>query len=148
MSTKSIAEVTTVIHDTIERVWRALVDPEMIASYMMGTNVTTDRKEGSPITWKGEWKGKAYEDSGELIIVREPELFKYTHVSGADPEQAHTVTVELKEVGGVTHLHLTQDNNLTEESRRESEKNWTAMFDGLKKALGEAPVSKPEEART
>lgn len=148
MSTKSIAEVTTVIHEPIERVWQAFVDPDVIASYMMGALVTTDRKEGSPITWKGEWKGKAYEDSGQLIIVRGPDLLKYTRVSGADPAQAHTITVELKEVAGVTHVKLTQDNNPTEEACTEAEKNWSAILDGLKQALGEAPVSKPEEART
>jgi len=147
MSSKSIADVTTVIHEPIQRVWQALVDPELIAQYMMGAQVTTDWEEGSTIRWKGEWNGKAYEDKGHLIIVREPDLLKYTHVSSLDPDKAHTITVQLKEVAGVTHLHLTQDNNISQQSCIAAEKNWRGMLDGLKKALGEAPVAKPVEPR-
>ena len=39
----------------------ALTKPEKVKQYIHGTNLTTDWKEGSPISWKGEWKGKAYE---------------------------------------------------------------------------------------
>ncbi len=148
MSSGNIAEVTTIIHEPIDRVWQALVDPELIAKYMMGAQVSTDWKEGSPIMWKGEWKGKPFEDHGTVITVREPDLLKYTHTSGASSDaKEHTVTVELKEAANVTHLHLTQDGNATEKEREESEKNWSAMLDGLKKVLGEAPVSTPEQAR-
>jgi uncharacterized protein YndB with AHSA1/START domain len=144
-----IAIVTTVIHSTIDRVWKALTDPEQIAQYMMGARVTTDWKEGSPITWQGEWQGKPFEDKGRVLIAREPELLKYGHTSGTAqrPEEEHIVTIELKEVGGVTHVRLTQDNNPTEEARKHSEENWTLMLDGLKKMLGEAPVPKPVAPR-
>jgi hypothetical protein len=33
----------------------------------MGADVETDGKPGSPITWKGEYQGKPYEDKGELV---------------------------------------------------------------------------------
>jgi hypothetical protein len=36
---------------------------------MFGSEVTTDWKPGSPITWKGEFEGRAYEDKGEVIAV-------------------------------------------------------------------------------
>ena len=149
MSTGHIATVTTIIHQPIDRVWQALVDPEDIRQYMKGVQVTTDWAEGSAITWKGTWNGKPFEDHGRLIAVREPEMLKYTHVRGSagDAGPEHIVTVELKEVGGVTHLRLTQDNNATEEECAASEKTWNAMFDDLKKMLGEAPVPKPEEPR-
>ncbi|MEO8589142.1 MAG: SRPBCC family protein [Flavobacteriales bacterium] len=144
-----IAKATAIIHEPIERVWEALVDPEQIARYMMGTQVTSDWKEGSPIAWKGEWNNKAFEDTGRVLKNQEPELLKYSHRSGtrSDATAEHIVTIELKEVAGVTHLRLTQDNNATEEACAESEKNWTAMLDGLKKMLGEAPVAKPEAPR-
>ena len=45
-----------------EDVWRALTDPEVIKQYMFGSEVNTDWKPGSPITWKGEFEGRAYED--------------------------------------------------------------------------------------
>jgi uncharacterized protein YndB with AHSA1/START domain len=141
MSNGKVANVTTIIHAPIDRVWKALVDPEEIAQYMMGARVVTDWTDGSPIRWKGEWKGKAFEDVGRVLKVREPDMLSYTHKSGATEDaEEHVIIIELKEVGGVTHLRLTQDNNATEEAREHSEANWTQMLDTLKKMLGEAPV--------
>ena len=52
-----------------EEVWRALTDPEVIKKYMFGSEVKTDWQPGSPITWQGEFEGRAYEDKGEIIAV-------------------------------------------------------------------------------
>ena len=52
---------------TPERVWRALTDPAQIKDWMVGTDVETDWRVGSPISWRGELDGKAYgtgEDPG------------------------------------------------------------------------------------
>ena len=46
------------------------MNPEAIKQYMFGTNVVTDWREGSPITWKGEWQGKSYEDKGVMFPLR------------------------------------------------------------------------------
>ncbi len=139
------ASVTTVFHFPIGRVWKALVDPQDVAQYMMGARMTTDWKEGSPIEWKGEWEGKAYEDHGKVLGVLEPDLLKYSHRSGSTTgtREEHIITIELRETAGVTHLRLTQDNNADQEACERAEKNWTMILDGLKKLLGEAPVPKP-----
>ncbi len=144
------AIVTTIIHAPIDRVWKALIDPEDIARYMMGARVNTDWVEGNPIHWSGEWKGKAFEDEGRVLKVREPDLLAYTHNSASadGTTEEHVVTIELKEVGGVTHLRLTQDGNATQTAREHAEANWTQMLDQLKKMLGEAPVPSPEVTRT
>ena len=52
-----------------EQVWRALTDRELIKQYMFGSEVETDWKPGSPITWQGEFEGRPYEDKGEIISV-------------------------------------------------------------------------------
>ena len=148
MGNTNTATVSAIIHFDIDHVWNALTDPDEIARYMMGTHVETDWKEGSSIVWKGKWKNKAYEDHGRVLKVREPELLEYVHYSGTDTTTGgHHVLIELQEVAGVTHVRLTQNNNPTDKARLEVEKNWTAMFDGLKRSLGEAPVSKPVKAR-
>lgn len=36
-----------------ERVWRVLVDPDLVARYMYGTSVETDWQVGSRIVWRG-----------------------------------------------------------------------------------------------
>lgn len=143
-----IAVVSTIIHHPIERVWKALIDPEEIQRYMMGARVNTDWKEGSPITWIGEWEGHQYVDNGTVLVVREPDLLKYTHTSGSSGKAAeHTVTIELKEVAGVTHLRLSQDGNSTDTQREAAEEKWGRMLDQLKAMLGEAPVPAPEAPR-
>lgn len=144
-----IAVVSTVIHHPIERVWNALVDPDEIPSYMMGARVNTDWKEGSPITWSGEWEGRRYVDNGTVLVVREPDLLKYTHASSTahDPTE-HTVTIELKEVAGITHMRLSQDGNTTEAVRDAAQEKWARMLDQLKVMLGEAPVPAPVQPRT
>lgn len=134
------ATATTLIHFPIERVWQALTDPKQIAQYMFGAQVESDWEEGSPISWKGEFQGKPFHDTGRVLAANPPQLLKYSHTSGGEE---HIVTVDLKEVGGVTHLRLTQTNNATEEARDHAQRNWEQMLDGLKKMLGEAPTPTP-----
>jgi uncharacterized protein YndB with AHSA1/START domain len=122
------------------KVWDALTNPNKVKQYLHGTNLTTDWKVGSPIAWKGEWKGKAYLDKGTVLGIEPEKHLKYTHWSpmggSADkPENYHTVTCELAEKGGKTTLTLTQDNNATqEEADRMAADNWGPMLEGLRKA--------------
>jgi uncharacterized protein YndB with AHSA1/START domain len=140
MDKNHIAKASVSINAPAEKVWDALVDPKAIKQYMFGTNVLSDWKEGSPIVWKGEWQGKAYEDKG-VILQRKPErTLQYSHFSPLSgmpdkPENYHTVTIELSGHGNQTDVTLTQDNNATEAERSESEKNWGMMLTALKKFL-------------
>jgi len=54
------------------QVWNALTDPTVIKKYFLGTEVTTSWRVGEPITFKGEWQGKHYEDKG-VVLSHEPE---------------------------------------------------------------------------
>jgi uncharacterized protein YndB with AHSA1/START domain len=45
------------INSSIDKVWFALTDKEMIRQYFYGTEVNTDWKKGSPITFTGTWQG-------------------------------------------------------------------------------------------
>ena len=136
-----LAKTSTTIDAPAGRVWDALVTPSIIRQYMFGTNVTSDWKEGSPITWKGEWEGKAYEDKGVIQKIQPGRLIRFTHFSPQaglpdKPENYHTVTIELAEDGSDrTRVSLSQDNNPTDEARQHSEKNWGMMLDGMKKLL-------------
>jgi uncharacterized protein YndB with AHSA1/START domain len=140
MENALVAEASAEIAAPISKVWSALVSPELIKRYMFGSTVISDWQPGSPIVWKGEWNGKAYEDKG-VILRAEPECaLSFTHFSPlsglADaPENYHTVTIELSAGDDITRLHLSQDNNPTDEARAHSEKNWRMMLDGLKKVV-------------
>ena len=132
-----IAQASTTIKASSEVVWDALVNPDAIRQYMFGATVTTDWHEGNPITWKGEWQGRRYEDKGIVLHVQPTKELEYTHYSPLsgqpdDPANYHTVRIELDEEKDRTLVVLTQDNNPSEEARQHSQKNWEQMLRGLK----------------
>jgi uncharacterized protein YndB with AHSA1/START domain len=135
-----IARASVTINAPGTKVWDALVNPDAIQQYMFGTNVITDWHEGSPITWKGEWQGKSYADRGVILQLKPGRILQYSHFSPLsglpdEPENYHTVTIELWGEGNQTLVSLVQDNNATEEARIHSEKNWRMMLAALKKLL-------------
>lgn len=135
-----IAEASTTINAPVAKVWTALVTPDQIKQYMFGTTVVTDWQEGSPIVWKGEWQGKAYEDKGKILKLEKPKILQYSHfspLSGASdsPENYHTVTIKLAEKGQKTTVSLTQDHNESEEERQHAVQNWDTFLHGMKKFL-------------
>ena len=138
-----VARARITIEAPVADVWNALVTPEIIARYMFGTNVVSDWKEGGAILWRGEWKGRAYEDRGRLLRVRPQRMLRYSHYSPLSgvpdlPENHHTVTIELSpRPGARTDVSLSQDNDATEDARRHSESNWRMMLEALKRVVEE-----------
>jgi Activator of Hsp90 ATPase homolog 1-like protein len=59
----------------------------------------------------------------------------FSPLSGQEdvPENYHTVSYDLRERDGVTHVMLRQDNNATAEEAEHSAKNWEMMLDGLRR---------------
>jgi len=129
---------TVTINASTADVWDALTNSAKVKQYMHGTEMSTDWKEGSSISWKGEWKGKSYEDKGSVLEVEPQRLLRYTHWSpmgGSEdkPENYHTLTFELAGNDGKTILTLTQDNNPTqEEADKMARDNWAPVLEGLK----------------
>ena len=106
----------------------------------MDTDVVTDWKKGSFITYSGEWKGKHYVDKGKIIEIVPGKLFHTTYLSGmsgkADkPENYANVIYELAADGDNTTLTLTQDNNKNVEEQEYAEKNWKMVIGEMKKLL-------------
>jgi len=135
-----IAKASIKINAPVAIVWGALTKPKLIKRYMFGTNVFTDWQVGSSIIWRGEWKGKTYEDKGKIIKFEKERLLQYSHFSPLSgipdiSENYHTVTMELEKKGNKTSVSLSQDNNSTDEEREHSEKNWRIMLESMKKLL-------------
>ena len=135
-----IAKAEATINAPAAKVWHALVTPADITQYMFGTTVTSTWREGSPITWKGEWKGKPYEDKGVIKTFAAERILRYTHFSPLagqpdKPENYHTVTIELAADGAGTLVTLSQDGNATEEAKKHSEGMWSTMLAGLKQFI-------------
>lgn len=135
-----IATAQTTIDAALPDVWDAFVKPETIKQYMFGTTVITDWKVGSPITWKGEWKGKPYEDKGIVTAFEPFTRLQYTHFSPMAgkpdvPENQHTITITFSMQHTATKVVLQQDNNATPEERQHAEQNWSLMLEGVKKVF-------------
>jgi uncharacterized protein YndB with AHSA1/START domain len=140
MDNKFTAKATTTIHAPASKVWAALTKPSLIKQYLFGTDVISDWRVGSPITYEGEWEGKPFEDKGEILKIEPEKLLMSTHwspLSGVPdrPENYHTVTYTLSERGDSTEVTITQDNNSTQEEKVHSEKNWKTVLDGMKSLL-------------
>jgi uncharacterized protein YndB with AHSA1/START domain len=132
-----VATAETEISASPAQVWVALTDPNLIKQYMFGSDVVTDWKVGSPIVWKGEYEGQAYEDRGEIVEIEPERRLKVTHfspMSGQEdvPENYHTLLYELTNNGGKTHISLSQDKNASEEEAERSKGNWEMMLSALK----------------
>jgi uncharacterized protein YndB with AHSA1/START domain len=138
-----VASAEIDIKATPDRVWEALTDPAQVAEYMFGTRIESTWQPGTPITWQGEYEGKKYKDHGEVLEVLPGHRLKVTHFSPLSgqkdaPENYHTVTYELAERGGHTHVLLKQDNNSSVDEAKHSAANWEAMLAGLKKHVEES----------
>jgi uncharacterized protein YndB with AHSA1/START domain len=123
-----------------QKVWDALTKPELIQQYFFGTYASSDWKVGSPITFKGEWEGKHYEDKGTILEVRSGRLLRYNFWSSMSgmkdkPENYVIITYELSENNGETLLTITQENIPTEEMKDHSEQNWRKVLEGLKRLV-------------
>ena len=126
-----------------DAVWAALTDPARIAGWMMGAEVRTDWRVGTPITWSGEMDGTSYEDKGEVLEVDEPNRLSMTHYSplmgeADEPENYHTVVYELSGGDGPTTVRLTQDGNDSAEQAEQFSTSWQGMLEALKASVESA----------
>ena len=139
MSTLTL-KTTITFDEPIAKVWKGLTDPAIVKQYFFGTNLKSDFKKGSRITFSGEWEGKTYTDGGVILEIEPPKLLKYTYwssMSGTEdkPENYHNVSYELHEKDGVTALVITQEGVKNQQALEHSEQNWRSIFEGLKEIL-------------
>jgi uncharacterized protein YndB with AHSA1/START domain len=132
------AQASVTINAPRSAVWHALTSKSALKQFMFGSDVTSEWREGSPVTWKGEWKGRAYEDRGVVLVAQPERKLSYSHFSPLTgkpdiPENYHTVTIDLSDASGQTAVALSQDRNESEQERVHSEQNWTTMLESLKK---------------
>jgi uncharacterized protein YndB with AHSA1/START domain len=140
MDKNFVAKASILIHAPAARVWEALTQPELIQQYLFGTEVTTDWQVGSPITYRGTWEGKSYEDKGKILQAEPGKLLVSTFWSSLAgrpdlPENYNTIRYELDSEGDRTRLTITQDNNASQAEAEHSEQNWKTVLEGMKKML-------------
>ena len=140
------AQVNKVIAASPAEIWTALTTPATLKQFFFGADVVTDWKVGSPIHMKGEYKGKPYEDKGNIIAFDPLRQLSFSHWSAMSgqpdtPANYHLVTFDLVPDGAATKVTLSQANlngGVTAsdiEHRAEYEKNWAAVLEGLAKVV-------------
>lgn len=138
--TEHTAKTQITIHASAKKVWEALTTPALIKKYMMGADVRTDWKVGSPLVYSGEYEGKPYEEKGVIKRIEPEKILAATHYSSASgkpdvEENYHLVTWELHPKDGVTVVTVSQDGVTSEKGLEQSKKNWTGVLHGLKETV-------------
>jgi uncharacterized protein YndB with AHSA1/START domain len=139
MQTQFITRYQTIVPATVNKVWEALTNPDLVNQYFFGAALVTDWEVGHPIIFKGEWEGTPYEDIGTVLeyIANQKLTFSYlSNWSGKEdlPDNYLTITYAVNAVDGGTELIITQ-TNYDEEKVAHSLENWTVVMDGMKALL-------------
>lgn len=140
MKNNMTASVKISIDAPVFKVWDALTKPEIIKQYFFGTDAKSDWQVGSPVTFKGEWEGKKYEDKGIVTANESNKLLSYSYwssMSGKEdkPENYANVTYALTQRNNTTDLTVTQDNIADEKTKEHSVQNWRSVLADLKKLV-------------
>jgi uncharacterized protein YndB with AHSA1/START domain len=125
------------INSNPKKIWTVLTDPQEVRKWLFGTNMKTNWKVGSPITYEGEYEGKTYKDKGivkKFSPERELQTTYWSSMSGKEdlPDNYNTVTYTLNKEGDGTSLTLMQDNINSEKEKEHSLQNWNIVLGKIK----------------
>lgn len=138
------------IQASADRVWDALVNPEMTKKYMFGCEALSDWKVGSPLIWKGNFNGvEMVAVKGNVVSIEPGRYLAYTTIDPNNPavpdlpENYLTVTYELAGQDGLTFLTVSQGDysSVANGQERYDETvaggGWTPILDQIKQLLEE-----------
>ncbi|MCB7136012.1 SRPBCC family protein [Cellulosimicrobium marinum] len=94
-------------------VWSEMVHPS--ARWMLGMNVETDYRPGSPVTFEGHYMGREFADWGTVLEVDRPHRMRFTHFSPSMdlpdvPENYHDITITLEADDAGTQVRVVEEN--------------------------------------
>lgn len=142
MKKNLICETSIIIDANASKVWKAITTPRLIKKYLFGTDAKSEWKEGSAITYEGEYEGKKYKDKGVIKKLEPEKIFESTYWSSMGgkedkPENYNLVTYKLSSKNGKTVVTLSQDNIQSEKEKEHMEVNWKMTLKNLKKVVEE-----------
>jgi len=134
------------IQAPLASVWDAITNPEIVKQYFFGTNLVTDWKVGSPLFFRGEWQGKAYEDRGTVLAFEPMTSLTYNYWSGFsgvedDPALRQIIRYDLEPTHGGVRITIHQSNVDTQARADHSATNWRSVLHALKTLLEGKPAA-------
>jgi uncharacterized protein YndB with AHSA1/START domain len=134
------ASASIVINAPRAKVWEAITQPELVKAYFFGTDLKTDWKVGSAMTFSGEWDGQTYEDRGTVLGFEPMTRLSFDYWSSFSghedrPELRHIVRYDLDETPEGVRVTIHQSNVDTQERADHSVKNWQLVLEAMKKLV-------------
>lgn len=123
-----------------EKVWEAIVDPELVKQYFFGTEILSGWEPGSDIIFQGTWEGQTYRDKGKILEIKKGSLLRYSYwsaFSGLEdrPENYSEVTYRISDNSGFARIDLKQKGFTGKEACEHAEAGWDVVLEGMKKLL-------------
>jgi uncharacterized protein YndB with AHSA1/START domain len=131
-------EKSILIQATADAIWDVLTNPEKIPIYLFGSQVNTDWKPGSPITFSRNPDGIPYVDKGKIIEYMNGKVLKFSYWSSQEgyediPENYSVVTYTIqKEAGKGFELTYRREKIPLEFERANQEKYLPMLMKGIK----------------
>jgi len=129
----------TAINAKAERIFDALTSPEELLRWWRVTGKFQAAEVECDLRPGGKWRMLVADASGtrtatvvygEYLEISRPSLLVYTWVREGENWPATTVRWELKEIDGVTAVHLTH-TGFASESHRDRNSGWPMIFEVL-----------------
>jgi len=140
MEGKHVSTASIAIEAASADVWDALVNPATARKYFFGATVHSDWKEGSPITFTGEFNGNCYHEKGTILHCRPERLLQYSHWSDQEqlpdlPENYRNWTFRIESRSAGVLLSVTEDNIPDEIKRARSDEFWSGVLATIKEIV-------------
>jgi uncharacterized protein YndB with AHSA1/START domain len=138
------ATATISINASAADVWDALTNAEKIKVYLYGTDTITDWKEGSPISFEGEYEGQTYKDKGNVLKNEAKKVLQYNYWSGfsglEDKLENYSIITYILEVVSPNAVKFTwsQQGFASEEGQQHSQSGLPEMLKQIKQLVEKA----------
>jgi uncharacterized protein YndB with AHSA1/START domain len=130
------------INASIEKVFDAWLDPNMMSKFMMGmpgmpeSDVENDPLEGGEFTIIMHYRGEKLPHTGRYLEISRPNKLVFTWVSHHSVVDNSTVTLKFIKVAELeTNISLSHVRFIDEESRAAHEGGWGCILDKLDEVI-------------
>lgn len=128
---------TIVLNASVEKVWNALTQPELVKQWQYGSDLLTTWKTGSEIRFRNEWDGQVFEQWGTVLEVVPNQKIKYSLFfprPGLEdkPENYFIMNYVLTEENQKTKLEIIQEDNRPGAVQEEPQGEKNPILQGLK----------------